>query len=134
DLQVDWQQRTPLQAGLVHTGEKPFVCEFAGCDRRFANSSDRKKHTHVHSRDKPYRCKVKGCEKSYTHPSSLRKHLKTHGSLEPATATATAKPRARCAKGPSLSRALTHTCYGTHVDSVLTDAKRCKKRVVIVRL
>ncbi|KAM9128214.1 uncharacterized protein ACDP82_012110 [Pangshura tecta] len=78
----------------IHTGEKPFVCQFAGCARRFANSSDRKKHTHVHSSDKPYRCKVKGCEKSYTHPSSLRKHLKTHRSPEPAPAT----PRA--AGGP----------------------------------
>ncbi|XP_043378648.1 zinc finger protein ZIC 4-like [Chelonia mydas] len=78
----------------IHTGEKPFVCEFAGCDRSFANSSDRKKHIHGHSRDKPYRCKVTGCEKSYTHPSSLRKHLKTHRSLEPAPSTATTKPRA----------------------------------------
>ncbi|TFK15373.1 apoptosis inhibitor 5 [Platysternon megacephalum] len=78
----------------IHTGEKPFGCEFAGCDRRFANSSDRKKHTHVHSSDKPYRCKVRGCEKSYTHPSSLRKHLKTHRGLGPALSTATTKPRA----------------------------------------
>ena len=56
------------------TGEKPFKCEFEGCDRRFANSSDRKKHMHVHTSDKPYICKV--CDKSYTHPSSLRKHMK----------------------------------------------------------
>lgn len=55
-------------------GEKPFKCEFDGCDRRFANSSDRKKHMHVHTSDKPYICKV--CDKSYTHPSSLRKHMK----------------------------------------------------------
>ncbi|XP_008941514.1 PREDICTED: zinc finger protein ZIC 3-like, partial [Merops nubicus] len=54
--------------------EKPFKCEFEGCDRRFANSSDRKKHMHVHTSDKPYICKV--CDKSYTHPSSLRKHMK----------------------------------------------------------
>uniref|UniRef100_A0A452GT04 C2H2-type domain-containing protein n=1 Tax=Gopherus agassizii TaxID=38772 RepID=A0A452GT04_9SAUR len=94
-----FQKRMNVTTVRVHTGEKPFVCEFAGCDRRFANSSDRKKHTHVHSRDKPYRCKVKGCEKSYTHPSSLRKHLKTHGSLEPATATATAKPRTQSSLG-----------------------------------
>ncbi|XP_038602903.1 zinc finger protein ZIC 4 isoform X2 [Tachyglossus aculeatus] len=59
-------------------GEKPFRCEFEGCDRRFANSSDRKKHSHVHTSDKPYNCKVRGCEKSYTHPSSLRKHMKVH--------------------------------------------------------
>lgn len=60
------------------SGEKPFKCEFDGCDRRFANSSDRKKHSHVHTSDKPYYCKVRGCDKSYTHPSSLRKHMKVH--------------------------------------------------------
>lgn len=61
---------------IVFAGEKPFKCEFEGCDRRFANSSDRKKHSHVHTSDKPYNCKVRGCDKSYTHPSSLRKHMK----------------------------------------------------------
>ncbi|XP_026469569.1 pair-rule protein odd-paired-like [Ctenocephalides felis] len=59
--------------------EKPFKCEHSGCDRRFANSSDRKKHSHVHTSDKPYNCRVGGCDKSYTHPSSLRKHMKVHG-------------------------------------------------------
>lgn len=61
------------------SGEKPFKCEYEGCDRRFANSSDRKKHSHVHTSDKPYNCRVAGCDKSYTHPSSLRKHMKVHG-------------------------------------------------------
>ena len=64
-------QQAPL---FLSTGEKPFQCEFEGCDRRFANSSDRKKHMHVHTSDKPYLCKM--CDKSYTHPSSLRKHMK----------------------------------------------------------
>jgi len=63
---------------FLFKGEKPFKCEFEGCDRRFANSSDRKKHMHVHTSDKPYYCKVKGCDKSYTHPSSLRKHIRMH--------------------------------------------------------
>lgn len=62
-------------------GEKPFKCEFEGCDRRFANSSDRKKHMHVHTSDKPYLCKM--CDKSYTHPSSLRKHMKVIAALPP---------------------------------------------------
>ena len=65
------------------TGEKPFRCEFDGCDRRFANSSDRKKHSHVHTSDKPYNCRVGGCDKSYTHPSSLRKHMKVHCAKSP---------------------------------------------------
>lgn len=61
---------------FIISGEKPFKCEHEGCDRRFANSSDRKKHSHVHTSDKPYNCRVNGCDKSYTHPSSLRKHMK----------------------------------------------------------
>lgn len=68
---------------LLHTSEKPFKCEFEGCDRRFANSSDRKKHSHVHTSDKPYNCEIRGCDKSYTHPSSLRKHMKVHGKSPP---------------------------------------------------
>jgi len=63
---------------LYVVGERPFRCEFVGCGRRFANSSDRKKHSHVHTTDKPYICRAAGCDKSYTHPSSLRKHAKTH--------------------------------------------------------
>ena len=54
------------------------MCQFSGCDRRFANSSDRKKHSHVHTTDKPFYCRIDGCDKSYTHPSSLRKHIKMH--------------------------------------------------------
>ena len=76
----DVTTRTNVSA-LPPPGEKPFRCEFEGCERRFANSSDRKKHMHVHTSDKPYLCKM--CDKSYTHPSSLRKHMKVVAALSP---------------------------------------------------
>ena len=75
---IIFSKRLRCSSFFPFTGEKPFKCEFDGCDRRFANSSDRKKHSHVHTSDKPYNCKVRGCDKSYTHPSSLRKHMKVH--------------------------------------------------------
>lgn len=98
--------RTNVSA-LPLPGEKPFRCEFEGCERRFANSSDRKKHSHVHTSDKPYTCKVRGCDKCYTHPSSLRKHMKVHGRSPPpssgydsATPSALLSPSSDCGHEP----------------------------------
>ncbi|KAF7645826.1 hypothetical protein LDENG_00197760, partial [Lucifuga dentata] len=61
------------------SGEKPYVCPYDGCSKRYSNSSDRFKHTRTHYVDKPYYCKMAGCLKRYTDPSSLRKHIKAHG-------------------------------------------------------
>lgn len=60
-------------------GEKPYICPYEGCNKRYSNSSDRFKHTRTHYVDKPYFCKMVGCLKRYTDPSSLRKHIKAHG-------------------------------------------------------
>lgn len=114
-----------LNKGDVHStnvrlcstvGEKPFRCEYPGCDRRFANSSDRKKHSHVHTSDKPYNCKYYGCDKSYTHPSSLRKHMKIHGKLpSPSTPPPSATPRGVTATHDSSSK------VNSSFDSASTD-------------
>ena len=61
-----------------HTGERPYHCPYEGCTKSYANSSDRFKHTKTHYEKKPYRCKYEGCEKCYTDPSSLRKHHRSH--------------------------------------------------------
>ena len=60
------------------SGEKPYVCTFAGCGKAYSNSSDRFKHVRTHQEEKPYKCKLPGCRKQYTDPSSLRKHVRTH--------------------------------------------------------
>lgn len=64
---------------FLPAGEKPYICPYEGCNKRYSNSSDRFKHTRTHYVDKPYYCKMVGCLKRYTDPSSLRKHIKAHG-------------------------------------------------------
>lgn len=110
------------------SGEKPFKCEFEGCDRRFANSSDRKKHMHVHTSDKPYFCKMKGCDKSYTHPSSLRKHIRMHemqqlssGSLEQSTESSPVKQQS-ATEAAAASHRLQHAQFQTNQSSSLLTA------------
>lgn len=72
----------PARPGAVPSrpaGEKPYICPYEGCNKRYSNSSDRFKHTRTHYVEKPYYCKMPGCHKRYTDPSSLRKHIKAHG-------------------------------------------------------
>lgn len=68
-----------LLSSIPLPGEKPYICPYEGCSKRYSNSSDRFKHTRTHYVDKPYYCKMAGCLKRYTDPSSLRKHIKAHG-------------------------------------------------------
>nr|CDS27363.1 zinc finger protein Ssu Zic [Hymenolepis microstoma] len=82
----------------VLLSEKPFLCEFAGCNRRFANSSDRKKHMHAHWNEKPYCCRYQGCSKTYSHPSSLRKHMRVHGTESPQSANPQQPPASQTTK------------------------------------
>lgn len=39
----------------MHTGERPFKCEY--CDMSFAVRNNLTKHLHVHMNTKPYMCK-----------------------------------------------------------------------------
>ncbi|XP_070297978.1 zinc finger protein GLIS2-like [Salvelinus sp. IW2-2015] len=70
---------TLAQTNHQRHSEKPYICPYEGCNKRYSNSSDRFKHTRTHYVDKPYYCKMAGCLKRYTDPSSLRKHIKAHG-------------------------------------------------------
>eukprot|EP01028_Stygiella_incarcerata_P003505 TRINITY_DN1705_c0_g1_i1.p1 TRINITY_DN1705_c0_g1~~TRINITY_DN1705_c0_g1_i1.p1 ORF type:complete len:566 (+),score=132.84 TRINITY_DN1705_c0_g1_i1:204-1901(+) len=63
-----------LQRG--HTAEKPFICDFPGCEKTFARRCDLLTHKRTHTGERPYECTT--CGKRFTTCSNLRRHEKTH--------------------------------------------------------
>ncbi|XP_018326889.2 gastrula zinc finger protein XlCGF8.2DB-like isoform X1 [Agrilus planipennis] len=64
---------------LVHTGEKPILCNICGC--KFTQMSYLKIHSLKHTGEKPYKCSV--CEKSFAARGTLKSHIRTHTGEKP---------------------------------------------------
>lgn len=60
----------------THTGEKPYVCDFEGCNRAYAQSNDLLKHKKVHVGELVYKCTI--CPEAFRLQSQLRDHYKVH--------------------------------------------------------
>ncbi len=57
-----------------HTGEKPFVCNFSGCDYRSAQKSNLTTHMRKHTEEKHFKCNF--CDKAFSRKDALKKHMK----------------------------------------------------------
>jgi len=60
----------------IHTGEKPFQCDYVTCQLRFTQKSGLKRHQLVHTGEKPFKCD--SCESRFSYKSSLKRHQRTH--------------------------------------------------------
>ncbi len=78
----------------VHTKEKPFVCNFSGCDYRATQKSNLNRHMRKHNEEKRFKCTM--CNRSFVWKNSLKRHMesKIHKGdyIMPEAASTTKKP------------------------------------------
>jgi len=69
---------------LRHTTEKPAVCPWAGCGKRFTHSSTLRDHYDaIHLQVRKYKCEWPGCDKSFSNQSNKSRHMRTHNGSKP---------------------------------------------------
>ncbi|ETN64118.1 hypothetical protein AND_004143 [Anopheles darlingi] len=61
----------------IHTGEKPYECRTEGCDRRYTNTADRRRHEMAeHTLERPHQCGY--CEAAFIRKRQLMIHQRRH--------------------------------------------------------
>ncbi|CAG2104062.1 unnamed protein product [Medioppia subpectinata] len=58
----DWRGTHVNHHMRLHTGEKPFSCDWPDCGKRFRTTTRLKEHMNIHNNVKPYACHWPGCE------------------------------------------------------------------------
>jgi uncharacterized Zn-finger protein len=80
---VEWRDQQMTHSILTDggSGERQFVCEVAGCGKRFATANVLRVHRRTHTGERPYACKV--CPKAFASHTNLKNHRRTHSGDRP---------------------------------------------------
>ncbi|XP_046382275.1 zinc finger protein 316-like [Ischnura elegans] len=65
----------------IHTGERPFTCEYEGCGKAFTRNEELTRHRRIHSGQRPFACPL--CDKRFGRKDHLKKHARTHAPPPP---------------------------------------------------
>ncbi|KAH8600774.1 hypothetical protein B0O99DRAFT_681640 [Bisporella sp. PMI_857] len=79
-----FSQKTHLEIHeRKHTGDKPYLCKWPGCGRRFSQHGNLKTHHRRHTGEKPFVCDI--CNKRFAQRGNVRAHKITHEQAKPYT-------------------------------------------------
>ena len=67
----------------IHTGEKPFICNYPNCDYASVQKSALIRHQRSHTGEKPYQCKYPNCDYASSWKDALTRHKPTHTDEKP---------------------------------------------------
>ncbi|ELR60233.1 Krueppel-like factor 16, partial [Bos mutus] len=67
--------------GKVEGSERPFACDWPGCDKKFARSDELARHHRTHTGEKRFPCPL--CSKRFTRSDHLTKHARRHPGFRP---------------------------------------------------
>ncbi|UIZ28187.1 hypothetical protein KXD40_004689 [Peronospora effusa] len=62
----------------IHTGLKPYECDYDGCMQRFNTSGNLSRHKRIHSGERPYPCIFDSCGKRFNTSTKLKRHMRIH--------------------------------------------------------
>ncbi|KAG6604632.1 znf143 protein [Phytophthora cinnamomi] len=62
----------------IHTGTKPYACDYEGCAQRFNTSGNLSRHKRIHSGERPYPCIFASCGKRFNTSTKLKRHMRIH--------------------------------------------------------